>query len=201
MSLPMKARCNDAPLILLTLRAYCSRWGITETYRSIPDDPPPSHPTNSNSFSPPDTVENFEDEQVGGGRRTPSPPPYQTTTRLWSTVKATNRDSGLVREAQARRGRLLEQASVPSSEHNDNPFLSEPVSCHASDAPQTVVQCTSQLFGGSQNSSNNSPFPPREAQAHGAPNANSRPPVSRRHETSAQTSMQSSIGDSKYLSS
>ncbi|KIJ59340.1 hypothetical protein HYDPIDRAFT_33279 [Hydnomerulius pinastri MD-312] len=163
-----------------------------------PVDPPPGCSISPNNVPPQDTVEASDEEQLGGGRRTPSPPPYQTATRLRSTVKATHCDSGLVREAQACRGRLLEHASVPaqpSSEYDENPFLSEPAMRHGSDSTsQTVIHCASQLFGTSQNSNSNSLFPPCEDKAHGAHTSTSSPPVSKGYEISAQPGAQNGTG-------
>ncbi|KIK81908.1 hypothetical protein PAXRUDRAFT_154955 [Paxillus rubicundulus Ve08.2h10] len=140
-------------------------------------------------------ADDFLEEQVGGGRRNPSPPPYQTPMWLRTTVKAMDRDSSLVREAQGHQGHLLDhQASVPSSEHDEDLFLSKPVSCHAADnTSQTITHCTSQLFHGAQNACDNSPFPPREDKTHGASSFNSRPPVSRGCEASAQTGVLNSM--------
>jgi hypothetical protein len=70
-----------------------------------------------------DTVQ----EQLGGGRRCPSPPPIETPTRLRSTIKMTERYSGLVHEAQARRSMLLPQLPIPSESSGPDPFLAEPL--------------------------------------------------------------------------
>lgn len=97
-------------------------------------------------------VETVEGEQIGGGGRMPSPPPVQTPTRLRTTVKATAKDSGLVREAQARRGQLL-QAQLGA---DGDPFQEAPPVATQS----SHVQCASLLFGNSAPSVDDSLFPP-----------------------------------------
>ncbi|KAF8420165.1 hypothetical protein L210DRAFT_3654954 [Boletus edulis BED1] len=79
--------------------------------------------------------------QVGGGRRTPSPPPILTPTRLCTAVKATARDAGLVRSAQARRVRLLSDQA--GDHHQDEERIPE---CFVPSMPDGNVRCASVLF-------------------------------------------------------
>ncbi|OAX32111.1 hypothetical protein K503DRAFT_787412 [Rhizopogon vinicolor AM-OR11-026] len=81
---------------------------------------------------------NYIQEQYGGGRRHESPPVELTPTRLRSTIKATHRDSGIVREAVIRRqGNLL-----PPDTH-----------ANASASPETAPSNTSVTGGGESSSS------------------------------------------------
>ncbi|KAI6004800.1 hypothetical protein EDD15DRAFT_2359662 [Pisolithus albus] len=107
-------------------------------------------------------VVNLDDvieEQIGGGCRLPSPPPQLTPTRFHTHVKATMRNSGLVRLAQAHCECLLDQSQSNGAPNDDeDPFrvkFTPPPVPHAN----TNVQCASLLFGGSCNSS---PFPMHE---------------------------------------
>ncbi|KAI5999187.1 hypothetical protein EDD15DRAFT_2193869 [Pisolithus albus] len=66
------------------------------------------------------------DTQIGGGCREPSPV-IVTPTRLRQKIKATGRDTGLVREASFRRSQLPKPATPPSASKDttidDDPFL------------------------------------------------------------------------------
>lgn len=92
-----------------------------------------------------DTVTEFlfnpqnEEEQLGGGRRAASPPPEQTPTRLRTKVKPTARDTGLVRNAGDRRGRLLEEVNTVDAG-------SQVVSSATGQQLQAGTQCASELF-------------------------------------------------------
>ncbi|KAG6377897.1 hypothetical protein JVT61DRAFT_14685 [Boletus reticuloceps] len=90
---------------------------------------------------PPASAEQL-DEQIGGGRRLPSPPPIQTPTRLRAKVKATERDTGLVRDAGMRRGRLLDDAPPVWAE-----TLIES-SIDATEQSRGQLACASVLFAG-----------------------------------------------------
>ena len=81
------------------------------------------------------------EEQIGGGRRPASPPPEQTPTRLCSRVKATERDTGLVRDAGTRRERLLH--ALPTSDP-------APSTRGEGDEPSQAgqLECASSLFDG-----------------------------------------------------
>ncbi|KAG6373007.1 hypothetical protein JVT61DRAFT_7058 [Boletus reticuloceps] len=83
------------------------------------------------------------EEQVGGGRRAASPPPEQTPTRLRSKVKATERDTGLVRNAGTRRERLLHDLPTIS----ESPIPS-PSGEHDEPSQGRQIQCASLLFNG-----------------------------------------------------
>ena len=96
----------------------------------------PAHPSQQ---APLPTIEK---EQIGGGRRAPSPPPVQTPTRLWTTVKATVKDAGLIQGAQARRGQLLRAEG--------DPFRSAHSGASTATGPGDHLE----------NSTGNSPFPP-----------------------------------------
>ena len=76
--------------------------------------------------------------QAGGGRAM-SPPPAITPTRLRTSIKATDRDGGLITKAQLRR---TQQTNPPTSIEeaanvsvNDNLFLKSP-----------KIRCASELF-------------------------------------------------------
>lgn len=81
-----------------------------------------------------------EEELLGGGRRAASPPPEQTPTRLRTKVKPTARDTGLVRNAGDRRGRLLEEVNAAGA---DSQVV---VSSATGQQLQAGTQCASQLF-------------------------------------------------------
>ena len=69
-------------------------------------------------------------EQIRGGRWAPSPPPVQTPTCLWSNIKATSCDDGMVQKAQDCHCMLLSQlpATGDGVTHNDpDPFIVEPL--------------------------------------------------------------------------
>ncbi|KIJ57800.1 hypothetical protein HYDPIDRAFT_171535, partial [Hydnomerulius pinastri MD-312] len=122
--------------------------------------------TNSQTLPALDAMEDVE-EQIGGGRRESSPPPEQTSTRFRTKVKATERDSGIVRSAQARRMRMLDDIPTlapSSSVEDDGLFRSKPAVYlgHVAASGSQSIQCASVLFGGSQSSSNDPLFPPRE---------------------------------------
>jgi len=75
------------------------------------------------------TQDDFVIVQVGGGRREPSPAPATTPMRLRQKIKATTKDTGLVREASHRRSHMspIETAIGDCQNADDvNPFLSEP---------------------------------------------------------------------------
>jgi len=82
-----------------------------------------THPEKSTS-----TQDDFVIVQVGGGHREPSPAPATTPTRLRQKIKATTRDTGLVRAASRRRSHMspIEPGDFQTAD-DDNPFLSEPV--------------------------------------------------------------------------
>lgn len=67
------------------------------------------------------------EEQIGGGRRAPSPPPVLTPTHFCTSIKVTPHDSGLVHQAQARCGRLLNEVPT-SSPIEEDPFVAPPPS-------------------------------------------------------------------------
>lgn len=77
------------------------------------DSPPPGYsaPVESLQTERPQVPhhEDFVQEQIGGGRRFEDTPVEHTPTKLRSHIKATNRDAGLVKEASARRARLLNE--------------------------------------------------------------------------------------------
>ena len=86
------------------------------------------------SMSTTDDYVHVGQPQVGGGRRAPSSLVVVMPTRTLRprTLKATSKDTGLVRDAAVRRRQLPTPAPLPhsSGEANlvdDNPFLSEPV--------------------------------------------------------------------------
>ncbi|KAF9233117.1 hypothetical protein BU15DRAFT_80472 [Melanogaster broomeanus] len=108
----------------------------------------------SGTLSSPDEMEDVIEGQIGGGRRQPSPPPVETPTRLHAIVKATVKDSGVVREAQTRRSRLLEKHPAPTPLDCDDPFRSEPAALlgHAPANTSESIQCASVLFRESQDS-------------------------------------------------
>ena len=84
------------------------------------------------SMSTTDDYVHVGQPQVGGGRRAPSSPVVTPTRTLRPrTLKATSKDTGLVRDAAVRRRQLPTPAPLPhsSGEANlvdDNPFLSQP---------------------------------------------------------------------------
>ena len=94
-------------------------------------------------------IEVAEGEQIGGGCRIPSPPPVQTPTRLQTMVKATQKDIGLVQDAQACHTQLLQAQAV----EQEDPFQAVPVAANDS----SHMQCTSLLFDHIE-PSGNSPF-------------------------------------------
>lgn len=103
------------------------------------------HPTQNNPPAPADIPdESYLEEQVGGGRHVPSPLPMLMPTRLRTAVKATARDGGLVRSAQARRSRLLVEA--PPIPAEDDPFVAP--SETPTTSRQSSVLCASLLFKG-----------------------------------------------------
>jgi len=59
------------------------------------------------------------------------PPAVVTPTQLHQKIKATTRDTGLVRDASFRRSYLTPTKSstedIPTADNDDNPFLSEPI--------------------------------------------------------------------------
>ncbi|KAG2362249.1 hypothetical protein BDR07DRAFT_1484935 [Suillus spraguei] len=57
-----------------------------------------------------DSEAEFLEEQVSGGRHQPTPV-TKSPTKLWTHIKATNRDGGLVKEASVCRARLIEPTS------------------------------------------------------------------------------------------
>ncbi|KAH7905363.1 hypothetical protein BJ138DRAFT_1230325 [Hygrophoropsis aurantiaca] len=64
--------------------------------------------------------------QLGGGRRYISPPVEVTPTRLRTRIKATERDVGIVRDAEGRRARLVDkETSEPLSGEDVVPFYEE----------------------------------------------------------------------------
>ena len=74
--------------------------------------------------------DNYVHVQLGGRRRQLSPPVIVTPTHLRPRIKATGRDTGLVRDATFRRSQLVTQAAPPQAitdTGDDNPFLSEPL--------------------------------------------------------------------------
>ncbi|KAJ8579322.1 hypothetical protein M405DRAFT_848307, partial [Rhizopogon salebrosus TDB-379] len=77
--------------------------------------PPPRHVDVPQSMIPLPPGEDFIQEQYGGGRRHESPPVELTPTRLRSTIKATRRDIGIVREAAIRR----QGTQLPPDAHAD----------------------------------------------------------------------------------
>jgi len=76
------------------------------------------------------TQDDFVVVQVGGGHREPSPPVVVTPTRLCQRIKATTRDTGLVRDTSFRRSYMTPTKSsvkdTSTADNDDNPFLSEP---------------------------------------------------------------------------
>lgn len=84
------------------------------------------------------------EEQISGGRHAPSLPPVLTPTRFRTSIKVTPHDSGLVRQAQARRGRLLNEVPT-SSPIEEDPFIAPPPS-RTVDKEPAAVQCASLLF-------------------------------------------------------
>jgi len=67
--------------------------------------------------------------QAGGGRAM-SPPPAITPTHLRTSIKATDRDSGLITKAQLRHTRqtnpLTSVEEAANASINNNPFLKSP---------------------------------------------------------------------------
>ncbi|KAH7905410.1 hypothetical protein BJ138DRAFT_1230018 [Hygrophoropsis aurantiaca] len=63
--------------------------------------------------------------QVGGGRRYISPPVEVTPTRLRTRIRATERDTGIVREAESRRAQLAGGDAGHFSGDDTNPFLDD----------------------------------------------------------------------------
>ena len=76
------------------------------------------------------TQDDFIIVQVGGGRREPSPPMVVTPTRLHQRIKPTTRNTGLVRDASFHHSYMTPTKSsvedTPTTDNDDNPFLSEP---------------------------------------------------------------------------
>ncbi|KIK15547.1 hypothetical protein PISMIDRAFT_16432 [Pisolithus microcarpus 441] len=94
----------------------------------------------------------FVEEQVGGGgRANASPPPALTPTRLRTTIRATNRDGGLISKAQlCRNQQIVLPASgieIRSPSASDNPFFATP-----------EVRCASELFLGGHDPSGSLSF-------------------------------------------
>jgi len=94
------------------------------------------HPVKAASLTEADDIPAFSTNdyvhvQVSGGRRELTPPVIVTPTRLRQRIKATGRDTGLVRDASFRRSQLLPPVTLPqtTAEINvdDDPFLSEPI--------------------------------------------------------------------------
>jgi len=87
--------------------------------------------------------------QVGGGRREPSPAPEMTPMQLRQKIKATTRDTGIVREASFRRSHLpLVEPSTEGIQNADdvNPFLSEPVNQTASKTDTSLTSKSLNFF-------------------------------------------------------
>jgi hypothetical protein len=87
-----------------------------------------------------DLESDFVEEQVGGGgRANASPPPALTPTRLRTTIKATNRDGGLISKARLRRNQQTTfpapVVDIPGPSASDNPFFNSP-----------EIRCASELF-------------------------------------------------------
>jgi hypothetical protein len=80
----------------------------------------------------------FPEEQVGRGRRQLTPV-IETPTKLWTHIKATNRDGGLVKEALVRWARLVK----PTSEDSES-LLALPHQCSV--PPQPLVEPTSEFL-------------------------------------------------------
>ncbi|KAI5981523.1 hypothetical protein EDD15DRAFT_2379435 [Pisolithus albus] len=114
-------------------------------------------------------IEDTVEEQIGGGRRPPSPPPQLTPTRFRTHIRATVRDSGLVREAQARRERLLNPPQSDGALNNNEDIFGVKSTPPSAPCTNTDVQCASLLFCEAQDTSNNSPFPSHETKSDGVP--------------------------------
>ncbi|KAG2364620.1 hypothetical protein BDR07DRAFT_1482239 [Suillus spraguei] len=87
----------------------------------IQESPPPDYSTSSPFPEPADSEGEILHEQIGGGRRQQTPPMVPTPTRLCGTLKATDRDVGLVKEASVHRARLIN--SEPSPDDDAGPGL------------------------------------------------------------------------------
>jgi len=84
--------------------------------------------------------------QVGGGRRPDTTaPPVLMPTRLHTSIKATDRDGGLISKARVRRTRQAAPSTSstedPSKSVEVNPFLEEP-----------EIRCASELFQSGEDS-------------------------------------------------
>ena len=77
------------------------------------------------------STDDYVHVQVGGGRRELSPPVIVTPMCLCQRIKATSRDTGLVRDASFRQSQLLPPVTPPHTstdmQMDDDPFLSEPI--------------------------------------------------------------------------
>ena len=92
--------------------------------------------TSTARLSMSDPNNDYVEAQTGGGKRVDSPPAL-TPTRLRTSIKATERDIGVISKAQLRRTQhtnrstsIMETANPP-----DNPLLDSP-----------NIQCASELF-------------------------------------------------------
>lgn len=82
--------------------------------------------------------------QEGGGGRATSLSPVLTPTRLRTSIKATNRDRGLISKAQIRRTLLIPLTAKenPGASASNNPFISSP-----------EVRCAAELFPSAEKTS------------------------------------------------
>ena len=81
-----------------------------------------------------DIEPDYLEVQVGGGGCAAPPSPVLTPTRLRTSIKATNRDRGLISKAQIRCTLLIPPTAKekPGPSANDDPFVSSPEICCAS---------------------------------------------------------------------
>lgn len=79
----------------------------------------------------------FVEIQVGGGRPDATAPPVLTPTRLRTSIKAADRDGGLISKARIRRTHQTAPSITenPNKSLEINPFLEEP-----------EIGCASELF-------------------------------------------------------
>ena len=84
-----------------------------------------------------DIEPDYLEVQVDGGGRAVPLSPVLTPTRLQTSIKATNRDRGLISKAQIRRTLLIPPTAKekPGPSANDDPFISSP-----------EIRCTLELF-------------------------------------------------------
>ena len=82
--------------------------------------------------------------QEGGGGRATSLSPVLTPTRLRTSIKATNRDRGLISKAQIRRTLLIPPTAKenPGASASNNPFTSSP-----------EIRCAAELFPSAEKTS------------------------------------------------